>query len=354
MNDITIGIIGCGKQAQKHINGLLALEGVQIILADSKIEHAQNLAEQYNLSWVEGSDDLFVNPAVHAIDICTPTPSHFPLIVNALKNGKDFFCEKPLCEELRQARYIVELMEQAQCIGMVGFIYRFVHAFEAGKALFKSAGTTGKSMELGQILSAHFRIGGRGSHQLWKHCISSGGGVINEMLVHMLDLVLWYFGEIKEASLLIKEILQPQRIIQGKKETVDAEDYVVVRVSTKSGVEILCQADLLTPAFTQMIEVQGEDGSFMASIQSDLPSYVYCKQATQDYKAGKTFLKFEENDIHKLQMAEFIRSVCSRQPSDRCSVRDSVHLLAVLHSLKMTGTYENNLAEETAIVENAS
>ena len=52
-----------------------------------------------------------------------------------------------------------------------------------------------------------FRLGRRGSHKAWKHRAQTGGGAANEMLVHMLDLALWYFGEPESATRLAGDIL---------------------------------------------------------------------------------------------------------------------------------------------------
>ena len=49
--------------------------------------------------------------------------------------------------------------------------------------------------------------------------------------------------------------------------TVDAEDYVMIRCFGANGIEIFCQADLITPVFCQYVEIQGENRTFMGSIQ---------------------------------------------------------------------------------------
>jgi predicted dehydrogenase len=80
---------------------------------------------------------------------------------------------------------------------------------------------------------------------------AAGGGAINEMLVHMLDLAVWYFGPPVETELLVSKVLRPTRLIQGKSCEVDAEDFVVMRMASASSVEILLQADMVTASFAQ-------------------------------------------------------------------------------------------------------
>lgn len=338
--EMKIAIIGCGKQAPKHIAGLRKMPGVELVLADVDVRSAEDLGKKEGLLWVKKVDDIFRDDEIKAVDICTPTATHFELIRRAVESGKDFFCEKPLCENLEQAQGLQKLVEKTGRVGMIGFIYRFSPVFELGYKLFEDVPLGGESQVLGKVVSAFFRLGGRGSHQVWKHLKTEGGGALNEMLVHMLDLALWYFGPAQEGEILLSDLLRPKRVIQGKEVTVDAEDYVLARLRMKSGVEVLCQADLVTPAFTQFVEVQGENGTFMASIQSDMPSFIYCHQDAAGYPAGKVELNFGQRNLFEAQMAEFVRAVRIQKDPSHCTLSDSVSLLETLEILKERNNHE--------------
>jgi len=332
-NEVRVAVLGCGKQAPKHIKGLRSVPGVEIVLADVRPEFARNLAEKENLQWVSSLDEVFSDPGIQAVDICTPTPSHPELILAAIRNGKDFFCEKPLSESSAIAREVAEATRKSRNIGMVGYVYRFAPVFELGKQLFEDVPITGVSGPLGQVRLAHFRIGGRGSHQLWKHRRSTGGGAANEMLVHMLDLAIWYFGPVRDAQLLEKKLIRPQREISGRVEDVDAEDYIMAELQMESGVTVVCQADLLTPAFTQFVEVQGDNGTFMGSIDREMPSFVYCNREADGWKQGRTGLEFERTNLFETQMSAFIHAIQTRTSPTRCTLEDSVQLLEVMEML---------------------
>lgn len=338
MNKSKIGIIGCGKQACKHLAGLRKIPGVEIVLADCDPDAAKTLAEKEKVEWVPDSDTMMRDPSVQAVCISTPTPAHVPLIEQAVGAGKDFFCEKPLCEDLDEARKVANLVESSGRIGMVGYVYRFVPVFEMGFKLFEDLSLLGESMVLGRVVSGQFRLGGRGSHQEWKHRKDQGGGAINEMLVHMIDLAIWYFGSVHEAEFLTRDLLRRTRMIQGREITADAEDYVVVRLRMSSGVEVLCQADLVTPAFTQIAEVQGENGTFMASIVPSMPSFVYCNEGRAGYPSGQTPLQFGRHNVFEAQMAEFVRAVRLQKQPPRCTVHDSIILMQALDQLKNGGS----------------
>jgi len=334
MTKTKIGIIGCGKQAPKHISGFKKISGIELVLTDIQKERAISLAKKEGLSIIEDPDDLFRDPSISAIDICTPTPSHAPLIKNALINHKDFFCEKPLCEHVDDAHKIQAMIQKSDCIGMVGFIYRFSSVFEIGHSLLNDLDKNGFSKAMGKVVSAAFRIGGRGSHQLWKHLHKMGGGAINEMMVHMVDLCIWFFGEVEHVSVITNDLLRPTREIQGIQETVDAEDFIMVKLIMKNGVSVFCQADLITPAFTQYVEIQGEHGSYFASIQPDMPSYIFCEKDTGAYKKGKNHLSQGPINLFEKQMAVFIEAVRSRQQPDRCTIADSVQTMTTIKKIQ--------------------
>lgn len=328
-----IAVIGCGKQAPKHISGLRSIPGVRITLADACPEFARALAEKEGLSWAEHVEDVFSDRSFHAVDICTPTPTHLELVKAAIRSGKDFFCEKPLCESSEEARRVAADIRQSKLIGMIGYVYRFAPVFETGKQLFHDVPETGASSVLGPIRIANFRIGGRGSHQLWKHLRATGGGASSEMLVHMLDLALWYFGAVRSVQLLTKKLLRPRREIQGRLEEVDAEDYILAELQMKSGVTVVCQADLLTPAFTQFVEVQGDNGTFMGSIDPAMPSFVFCNREAGGWKQGRTDLDFGRVNVFEAQMSAFIHAIRTRTAPDRSTVENSVQLLETMEML---------------------
>jgi predicted dehydrogenase len=331
---VKIALLGCGRQGLKHVAGLRKCPDVEIVLADKDPALARALGEREKLAWVERADQVFDDASVTAVDLCVPTPFHAPLIRRAVTAGKDFFCEKPLCETAAEAREINELAARGRRVGMVGYVYRHVPAFQKARVILGGAAESGKSPVLGPISFAQMRIGGRGSAAVWKHRRADGGGAINEMLVHMLDLAVWFFGPIERAELMAKDLLRPQRVIAGKLETVDAEDFVVARFWTCVGIPVVIQADLLTPSFTQLVEIQGDNGSLMASIQPEMPQALFTVQAAGGYPAGRTELGGAAHNLFDAQIADFVTAIRERPSQERGTLADSVHVMSALELLK--------------------
>lgn len=333
MDNIEIGLIGCGKQAEKHVNSLKKIPNIDLVVTDKDIAIAKSLAEKLSLTYVNNPDELFQNEKLKAVVICTPTSSHFNLIRRAMENGKDVFCEKPLCVSIEEIQSLKKLQVETGRIVMVGYIYRFVPVFEEGYRLFSKQKLNANSMVFGKTLSAYFRLGGRGSHQAWKHKKASEGGAINEMLVHMIDLANWYFGPLNNVDVISHDIRSQTREIKGEMIQADAEDFILLKCHGNTGEEIICQADLITPSFSQYIEIQSENGSFMASIQPEMPSYVFLKEARGGYDLGKTVIQYGMRNVLDIQMAAFVYSVVTGTQPNRNRIDDSLMLMDIMNGI---------------------
>lgn len=334
MAQIRVGVIGCGKQASKHIESLKNIPNVELVLSDIQSGLARDLAVRSGESWVPHAEEIFADKDIQAVVICTPTGTHTSVINRAIEAGKDVLCEKPLCDSMEEALTLQSLEKGSDRIVMVGYVYRFVPIFEEGYRLVFEQQVDGDSLVLGHPLSAFFRLGGRGGHQVWKHKKTMGGGAINEMLVHMIDLASWYFGPLREIEVISCAIRYPQRMIQGEKITVDAEDYCLIRCLGSNDTEIFCQADLITPSFSQYVEIQGENGAFFGSIQSNMPSYVFLKESRGGYSSGRTELRYGRRNVFDIQMTTFILGVLKRERLNKNTIDDSLKLIPILNEIR--------------------
>ena len=331
---VKIGLVGCGRQAPKHISGLKAWGDVDIVVADAVPQRARDMAASQHVSAVDEVATVFDDPAVLAVSICTPPASHVGLIRQAIAAGKHFICEKPLTSDLREAKALEQETSAAGLVGMVGYIYRFAPAFELGAKLMAGATVSGEAAALGQVSNATFRIGGRGSHDAWQHRRETQGGAINEMLVHMIDLAQWYFGPMKSAKMLASHVRQPQRVIAGRTVEADVEDWILAQMTSQSGVDILIQADLTTPIFLQFAEIHGQNGSFMGSIQHDMPTFVHCDEERAGFAPGRTPYSFGPRNLFEAQMGLFLDCVVKGRELQICTLADTVRLMEAVDMLR--------------------
>lgn len=314
-----VGVIGCGKIAERHLTAYRKLDA-DVTVSDI-VERGRDVALRHGARWNPVPLDV-LHGDFDAIDICTPTPTHAEFIDIALREGKHVFCEKPLARNLDEALAIEATSLETGRIVMVGYLYRFHPAFEFAREILREG-------VIGEPYHAQLRLGGRGSHKAWKHRRETGGGAGNEVLVHMVDLALWYFGAAASVETLWRDTILPERTIEGDEVTVDAEDVAVLKLRTESGVHVVCESDLVTPGYMNHVEIQGTNGSLFTSILEFLPTIVYCKEPHGVYDRGHTFKTFPAVDLFERELRHFL-SVIEGEVQHVNSIADSLAVMGVV------------------------
>ncbi len=327
MSNIRIGVIGCGKISEKHLMGYKKIQDIEIFISDIDKNEARALSQDYEVNYVENPDNLIDSEEVDAVDVCVPTKHHAEVILKALEHEKHVFCEKPLTSSLKEAEEIEKRAEESDKVVMSGYLYRFHPAFEKIKEVLEEK-------IIGRPYYSIFRVGGRGSHRAWKHKEGEGGGAVNEMLVHMLNLIIWYFDGVKTAQNLSTETVLKTRIIDGREIEADAEDLTVLRFETEGGTKVLCESDLITPSYMNYVEIHGTNGSIWTSILDYFPTIVYCKEPRGVYNQGNNFFEYKRVDLFEKELRHFIETIQDGDKPSLNSIEESVETLKIINSLR--------------------
>lgn len=323
-----MGVVGCGKIAERHLAAYTKIPEVQVVVSDTDAPHAERTAAHFGVECAPSLEAL-LDADIDAVDVCVPTPYHPGCITEALLAGKHVFCEKPLAETLAEVEEIRRVRDATDRIVMVGYLYRFHPAFEMTKRALASAA-------LGQPHLAALRLGGRGAHRAWKHQRDSGGGAINEVLVHMLDLALWFFGDVESARVLRADTLLRERYIPDGDRIIEAtaEDFVLIEMQMANGCTVVCQGDLVTPGYMNHVEVQGSNGSVLASIIEELPTRLFLKEGRDGYDAGLTIRRFDQVDLFERELGYFIDCAGSGDHPIGNSVDESCRLIRLIEDIR--------------------
>ena len=317
-------VAGAGKRGVRHLEAYRKIPGASVV---GIVEpDAQRRLDAIGLAGDEAEAFGSVPDALDAtdadvVDVCTPTAHHFEDEAAVLDAGKSVFCEKPLVPTLAEAEALHERVEAGKGSLRVGYVYRYHPRIQQLKDRL-DAGV------LGNAYLAMLRIGGRGSHRLWKHQAGMAGGALLDMATHMLDLAYWLFGGFTEIEILHQAVLVHKREIDGVLHDVDADDLVIVRLRTVGDVEVLVHADFVTPGFANLIEVAGTNGSASTSIVTAIPDRLTLVRPAGDLPAGETTTPGESADMLQAQLASFVDDVVNgRLVSD---MRASLEIARVL------------------------
>jgi predicted dehydrogenase len=129
---VKIGLIGVGHLGRIHLRLLKEIKTIQLVgIYDHNAEHARTVSREFGVKAFSCADELI--PEVDALDIVTPTISHYVYVVQALKNSKHVFIEKPVTETVEEGKKLVSLSREAGVKVQVGHVERFNPAFLAAK-----------------------------------------------------------------------------------------------------------------------------------------------------------------------------------------------------------------------------
>ena len=127
---LKVGVFGAGHLGKIHIQQWKEIAGVELIgFFDPDDANASEALAQYQVQRYTDLEQLLY--AVDAVDIVSPTTTHFDIARICLLNGKHVFVEKPLAHTLDEARELVKLVNEANVKCQVGHVERYNPAFLA-------------------------------------------------------------------------------------------------------------------------------------------------------------------------------------------------------------------------------
>lgn len=134
---IKLGLIGLGKWGLNHLRSLKELECNLAGVSDVDAKKRE-IAEEYGVTFFEDYRKLLKE--VDAVVIATPTDTHYDTAKNCLEHGKHVLVEKPIAENSKRGRELVELAEKNNLILSVGYLYRFNNSIKRVKDLLREIG----------------------------------------------------------------------------------------------------------------------------------------------------------------------------------------------------------------------
>jgi len=186
---ISVGIIGLGGIAQiVHLPILSKMESVKLqALCEINNSRLEKIATKYNVKNKYTDYGLMLeNEKLDALIIATPTDTHKQIALDAIKAGVHLLIEKPVAATLLEAEEILNSAKQKNIKVMVGMNLRF----RPDTMLLKSVINNGEIGDPFYIRCGWIRQQSSQSDWFLKKD-KSGGGVIIDLGISLLDLSLW-------------------------------------------------------------------------------------------------------------------------------------------------------------------
>lgn len=181
---VKIGVLGAGRIGRLHITNLVqsvpAAEVVAIadpFLSEEAIAFANDLGIT---ACSKDPQDIFSNPEIDAVFVCTSTDAHAEMIQRAAEAGKHVFCEKPIHTDLDKIRAAIAATEKAGVKLQVGFVRRFDHNHKKVHDVVAS----------GKLGQPHIvKVCSRDPDHQPMSYIATSGGIFLDMTIHDFDMV---------------------------------------------------------------------------------------------------------------------------------------------------------------------
>lgn len=127
---VKIGVLGAGHLGKIHLKLLKEIPEFELVgFFDPDHTNAAYAEEVLGITRFNSIHKLI--DAVEAVDIVTPTLSHYDCARAALKKARHIFVEKPLANTVHEAKYMMSLAHEANVKAQVGHVERFNPAFLA-------------------------------------------------------------------------------------------------------------------------------------------------------------------------------------------------------------------------------
>ena len=119
-----IGVVGAGHLGKHHIKHLSNHKGVDFVgVFDTNEDSLKNICDEFSVKPLQSLEELI--SLCEAVNIVTPTNTHFDIARKFLNQKKDVFIEKPITNTVEEALSLISLAKTNECIVQVGHIERF-------------------------------------------------------------------------------------------------------------------------------------------------------------------------------------------------------------------------------------
>lgn len=192
-----IGIIGFGKMGQIRCDAitLSGLGEVVSIYDPSPITNPFHMAESEN--------EILNDKNIDSIFICTPNYLNCNLTKKALSLGKNVFCEKPPAFTSAEVQEIITVERRSGKKLMYGFNHRHHPSIKEMKKIVDSG-------DFGKVIWMRGRYGKSVDSNYYNDWRSqkkySGGGILIDQGIHMLDLFLYLGGNFDKVHAAVSKL----------------------------------------------------------------------------------------------------------------------------------------------------
>jgi predicted dehydrogenase len=190
---LNVGIVGCGKIADGHVDEIGKLNLARVVaVCDIEPILAKRLAVRHAIPyWYTDIDRMLSDQRLDVIHIATPPQSHLALAQKSVRAGCHVFLEKPLALNAQDGRRLIECVQEAGRKIAINYWNNFEAPALALKQ-FVADGELGEPVHVesyyGYDLSDSFAQALLSDHRHWVHHLP--GKLFHNVIDHAINKVV--------------------------------------------------------------------------------------------------------------------------------------------------------------------
>jgi inositol 2-dehydrogenase len=300
---INVGVIGLGRLGNLYANYFLGRISGATLVAVSDVQEAvaETFARENQVRrWFANYQDLLAGHEVDAVVVVTPTSTHKEIVIEAARQGKAIFCEKPLSISLEESEEMYQAIQKTGAFFQMGFMRRMDKGYAAAKKKI-DAGDIGTPI----VFKSSSRDPFRPSLDYLdpKH----SGGLTVDCGIHDIDLARWYCGEVRSVYTIGANLAYPEMNAIGD---VDNAISTLQFKSGALGVIDLSRSGIY--GYDIRTEILGTQGTLQIGYLRETPLMVLTKDNVSHDTVPYFMERFEQAYVTQLQ--DFVKNVIKGLP----------------------------------------
>ncbi len=298
-NKLRIGLLGAGRIGQLHgtnIQNFVPTAEVVIVADPFMNENMEAWAASIGIPATSNNpDDVFANPDVDAVFICSSTDTHADFIIKAAKAGKHIFCEKPIHTDISKIKEALAAVEEAKVKLQVGFVRRFDKNHKAVR-------DTVASGRLGAPYVV--KVTSRDPAGPPMSYVAVSGGIFTDMMIHDFDMVRYLSGsDVVEVSTVGAVLTDPD---YAKYDDVDTA--IVTLKFANGAIGVIDNCRTAPYGYDQRVEVHCEKGAVQDNNALENVAFISTAEGVESAKPTYFFLE-RYNDAFVAEEIAFVDAI---------------------------------------------
>ncbi len=256
-----VGVIGTGFGSTVHVPAFKAAPDFEVVAVVSRHRaNAERVAGEHGIAW--SGDDVHamlreVDPDV--VSIATPAGAHHDMVLAAAGAGKHILCEKPFAMNVQQAQAMLDAVRGARVGHAVNHEFRMIPARQAFRRMV-AEGFLGTPFDVRALLDMGMLLNTERKWTWWSDR-QQYGGMLQAMTSHLIDHLLWTFGDIASLSGRLDTYIRTRRTDDGGEREVTSDDANSALLRFANGASGLIYVSGVSRANRNIIEAHGSAGS---------------------------------------------------------------------------------------------